>query len=163
MALQFGSFPPLLNNAQIQQPTNYSPATSNNNVQRIPTINEPFEINQQQTISTVETIFISMATMIGSSLLAILFYWSYQKLPSLFIAIYSIIVLCYSIETLVFIIYIRSQLTPFLFKFYLGSAVFMSFLSLMVTIYFAVKSFSRSSYTNQSSSYSTQEVSAQGM
>ena len=109
-------------------------------------------VSQTETITTVQTIFISMATMIGASLLSLLFYWSYERMPTLFISIFAAITFAYAIKVVILITLIRDKLSQTVFKVYLGSGVFMAFMSLMVTVYFAIRTNSRTS-----SSYSVSE------
>ena len=109
---------------------------------------EPFAIkekfvDEQQSVTIVTTIFTVMAAMLGAALVAMLFYWSYQREVSLFIAIICMISFLYAVENVIFIAIKRTQVSDITFRFYLGSGIFIALMNLFMFVYFAVKANSR--------------------
>ena len=113
-------------------------------------------VDQEQTTSIVESIFIVMASMLLAALLGVLFYWSYKKNIFLFISILSIITFMYALINVIYFAVKRNEMEAYAFKIYLGSSIVVSVMNLILIIYFYIKSSSSSSSSSPSSSTSSQ-------
>lgn len=96
-------------------------------------------VSEKNSQSIIASVFVSIGVMIFASIVAILFYWSYQKDVSLFIALISGLVFIYSIQMVIIVAVLRSKMKPGIFKFYMGTIIFMAFLSLFMIIIFSIK------------------------
>jgi len=97
-------------------------------------------VDQAQAINITQTVFVGIGLMVLAALIAILFIWSYQKGgSSLFITIYSAIVLAYVIKVVTLIAIIRDKLTPIEFQLYLGSAAATALMSIGILIKFSLE------------------------
>lgn len=97
-------------------------------------------VDQVQTVNTVETVFIGLAMMVAAALFSVLFIWAFQKGgSSLFITIYSLLVLAYTIKVVVLIVMIREKLSPVVFQLYIGSASAMGLIAIAFLITFGVR------------------------
>ena len=114
-------------------------------------VREPF-IDAAQTTNMTETVLVGIALMVGAALFAILFMWAYQSGTALFIVIYSLLVLAFTIEVVFFILNNRENLTPFIFQLYMGSTITMGLISFMFLMFFGIK-YSRRSVTQQPTGY----------
>ena len=109
---------------------------------------------EAQTRTIVGSIFVATGMMIFSSIFALLFYWSYQKEKTLFIAILNGVIFIFTLKMLILVAVMRSKLNPTVFKIYMGSTVFIAFMTLFMIIYFTIKAIQRiRSSTSSSSSY----------
>jgi hypothetical protein len=106
-------------------------------------------VTQAQTINTVQTVFIGLALMVASALLAILFIWSYEKGVELFVTVFSLLVLAYAIKVVILIYMIRVELSPVVFQLYLASASAMGLISIFIILTFSTKYYRRSSAVQQ--------------
>jgi len=130
-------------NCKTTLPPNYVPL-----IDRPPTVLEGF-VDQSQTVSMTETVLVGIALMVGAALLAVLFIWSFQKGgSSLFIVMYSLILLAFVVEVIILVITKRSNLNPASFQIYLGSTVAMGLLSLIFMITFGIRYRNRSSVSS---------------
>lgn len=118
------------------------------------TVLEPFVEDEKQSQTIVGNVFIGMGLMVMAAFLALLFYWSYEKNRSLFIALFSGLVFLFSVKMVILVAVVRKKLNNIIFKLYMGSTVFMSFVSMFSLIYFSIRA-SRSSSSSSSSSYSS--------
>lgn len=115
---------------------------------------ETFETAGQPNAQTmVGNVFIGIALMILATLLTVLFYWSFQKEKYLFITILCAVVFLYTIKMVILVAILRDKLNSIVFRLYMGSTAFMSLMTLMMMIYFAVKTSQRLRGTSSSSSY----------
>jgi len=100
-------------------------------------------IDNAQTNSIVATIFIVMAAMLLAALIGVLFYWSYNKEPALFIAIISTMSFIYAIINIIYISVKRENMGALAFNFYLGAGIMMAIIDLIISVYFGMRSHSR--------------------
>jgi hypothetical protein len=114
-------------------------------------------VNQNQTISSVETVLIGIALMVGAALIAVLFYWVYNNGGStLIVVVFSLFVFLYVAKVITLLVYIRRFLSERLFQLYIGSAVSMGLISLTLFSIFYSKH-SRRSLSSSSPSAFTQQ------
>jgi hypothetical protein len=106
-------------------------------------------VTQEQTLNTVQTVFIGLALMVAAALLAILFIWSYEKGVELFITVFSLLVLAYAVKVVILIYMIRAQLSPVVFQLYLASASAMGLISIFIMLTFSMKYYRRSPAVQQ--------------
>jgi len=107
-------------------------------------------ITESETRKSVGSIFIAMGVMIVAAIISILFYWSYHKEKTLFIAIFAGIIFIYSIQMLVLVTVLRSKLNNAIFKLYMGTVVFMTFLSFILLVIFGIKAAKKLNETSSS-------------
>lgn len=100
---------------------------------------EPF-VSEKETKKTIGNTFISISFTLLGMILAGLLYWSYVVTDKLYIAIFTGLVLGYSIMMVVFISLIRTKLTEREFKTYMSVSLFISVLSLILFIVFVYRS-----------------------
>lgn len=105
---------------------------------------EPFYVSEMQSKSVLSSIIIAIAMMVLALVFMGLFYWSYQKDKNLFIVVFSIIVLIYSSMITLLLVVMRSKMGFDSFRFFMGSSIFIDFLTILVIIYFGIKAFTRS-------------------
>ena len=105
-------------------------------------VNEGF-VTSSQTDSIIATIFVVMAAMLFAALLGVLFYWSYNKEPALFISIISVLSFIYAAINIIYIAVKRERMEALAFKFYMGMGVMMAIINLIIAIYFGIRSRSR--------------------
>jgi drug/metabolite transporter (DMT)-like permease len=111
--------------------------------------------------SVVGNVFIGVALMVSAAMLTLLFYWAYQKEKHLFFAIFAGIVFLYTVKVIILVATLREKINMNIFRLYIGSTAFMSFMSLLLMIYFAVKASQRlksSSSSSSSSSYALPSI-----
>ena len=96
-------------------------------------------VSEEESRSIVGGVFIGVGLMIFASILALLFYWTYNKEKTLFIAVFSGFVFLFSIKMVILVAAIRAKLRDFVFKMYIGSTVFMSLTCLFLMIFFSIK------------------------
>jgi vacuolar-type H+-ATPase subunit I/STV1 len=118
---------------------------------------EPY-VSEGQSQSIVGSVFIGIGTMVFATAVTLMFYWAYQQDKTLFIAILCGLVFLYSIKMLILVSVLRNKLNPIVFKFYIGSTIFMSILTLILIVYFAIKASQR--MRGPSSSYVPPPVSS---
>jgi len=111
-------------------------------------------IDAAQTTNLTETVLVGIALMVGAGLFAILFMWAYQSGTALFITIYSLLVIVFTIEVVLFILNNRAYLSPFIFQLYMGSTITMGLISFVFFMFFGIK-YSRRSVTQQSPGFSS--------
>jgi hypothetical protein len=121
-------------------------------------IKEAF-VDQAATVNIVASIFSTLAAALCAAIIAMVFYWSYETEPTLFIAIFAGIMVMYTL-TLVLLFAIKSgSFDALTFRYYLGSSVFVCVVNIIVAVYFGLKARNRmnSGYggvrPNSSSSY----------
>jgi uncharacterized membrane protein len=102
---------------------------------------EGFADANTQTI--VGNVFIGISIMILAMCLTWLFYWSYMRERTLFIAILSGVMMLFAIEMLILVVMLRSQVSQLLFTFYMGSTAFATFMCLILVIFFSFKASQR--------------------
>ena len=119
---------------------------------------EPF-VDSDQSVSIVMNVFIVLAAMIAAALLALLFYWSYQKDITLFVTILCGIGFIYSACNVIMFGVKSASFDEFTFKFFMGFSVFICAMNIILGIYFGIQSRGRSNdgaggvpYQNMSSS-----------
>lgn len=115
---------------------------------------EPF-VTEEKSRSIVGSVFVAVGVMIFASIVAILFYWSFQRDVSLFITILCGLVFLYSVMVVALVATMRTKMNEIIFKFYMGSTTFVAFLTLGLTILFGVKYGRGSSSVSRSSPYSS--------
>lgn len=116
---------------------------------------EPF-VSEKETKKTIGNTFISISFTLLGMILAGLLYWSYVVTDKLYIAIFTGLVLGYSIMMVVFISLVRTKLTEREFKTYMSVSLFISVLSLILFIVFVYRSvtyFRRAASLSQSGVY----------
>ena len=107
--------------------------------QRIePFVSEYFMSSKDQTVSIVTTIFTIIACMIIAAFLGIVFYWSYHREVTLFIAILCSVTLAYSIMNVIYFSVKSDQIEQTPLRIYLGSSIFVAILNIVLIIYFSV-------------------------
>lgn len=84
--------------------------------------------------------FIGIAVVLAAMLLTFLLLWGYLVSTKLFVSIFSIIVLTFSIIMIVFVTTIRAKLSDRQYVFYLSTTSFMTFISLIMVIIFTILS-----------------------
>lgn len=104
---------------------------------------ETFETDGVSTQKMVGNVFIGISLMILAAILTMIFYWSYQKEKHLFITILCGLVFLYTIKMVILVATLREKLNSVVFRLYMGSTVFMSLMSLLMMIYFGVKTAQR--------------------
>lgn len=119
---------------------------------------EPF-VDESQTQSIVGNVFIGVGLMILATILTVVFYWSYNKEKLLFITILCVVVFIFSVKMIILVAALRTKMNPIIFRLYMGSTTFMSMMSLILIIYFAVKT-SQRLRGSSSSSYIPPQVQA---
>lgn len=110
-------------------------------------------VDEKQSQKIVGSVFIGVAIMILAAILAIMFYWSYNKDKTLFISIFSVVMFLFSIMMLILVAVMRSKMNANVFKLYIGTTVFNSFMTIMIAIYFGIKASKRISEASSPSSY----------
>lgn len=108
-------------------------------------------VDESQSRSITGSVFIGVTLMIFAMLFTLLFYWSYNKDVSLFVAILCGFVFLYTIMNVIVFVVKRESLGPVLFRITLGSTVVMAFLSIVLIIFFALKVRSGTSSSSNSS------------
>lgn len=99
---------------------------------------EPF-LTDDESKQLVRKIFIGIGLMMVASAMSFLFYWSYNKSRSIFIMIIGILMLAYSLEMILLTYKIREKLDNTYFYLYMGSSIVMTFISVSVLVFFAIK------------------------
>jgi uncharacterized membrane protein (DUF373 family) len=100
-------------------------------------------VDKGQTTAIVTTVLVACASMICSALLAVLFYWSYQKEPSLFISIISAITFVYALINIIYVSVKSKDYDSISFRIYIGTGMSIAIMNIVFIIYFAVKAASR--------------------
>ena len=100
-------------------------------------------VDKRETTTIVTTVLIVCASMICSGLLAILFYWSYQKEPTLFICIISAITFVYALINIIYISVKSKDFDSISFRIYIGTGMSVAILNIVFIIYFAIKATAR--------------------
>lgn len=113
---------------------------------------EPF-VDEPQSQKIVGGVFTGMGLMVLAGLMAILFYWTYQKDKTLFIAVYSGVLFLFALEMLVLIAVIRQKLNAIVFRIYIGSSVFFCLVTLFMLMYFSFRAMQRLRGSSSPSSY----------
>jgi glucan phosphoethanolaminetransferase (alkaline phosphatase superfamily) len=96
-------------------------------------------VDEDQSKQAIGNTFITLSFVFLGMVLASLLLWSYQKTDSLFIAIFSLMVLVYALMMVIFIVIVRSKLTVYQFKVFITVSIFMSLCSLSLFVYFVIK------------------------
>jgi hypothetical protein len=102
-------------------------------------------VDQSQTVSIVESVFITLAAMLCAAIVAMLFYWSYNKDMSLFITILCVLMTLYTIPVIILFGVKSGDFDNIQFRYYMGSSVFVCTTTLILAIYFGFISRKRSS------------------
>lgn len=119
--------------------------------QRIePFVSESFT-DSQTTVSIVTNIFIVLASMMIAAFIGVLFYWSYNRESTLFIAILSGVTLCYGIMNLIYFAVESSKVGAVALRIYLGSSMFVVMLNLMLVGFFVLRAMKKMSSGSNSS------------
>ncbi|NDB85461.1 MAG: hypothetical protein EB127_22580 [Alphaproteobacteria bacterium] len=100
-------------------------------------------VDKGQTTSIVTTVLVVCASMICSGLLAVLFYWSYQKEPTLFICIISAITFVYALMNIIYVSVKSKDFDSISFRIYIGTGMSVAIMNIVFIIYFAVKAADR--------------------
>jgi hypothetical protein len=100
-------------------------------------------VDKGETTSIVTTVLIVMASMICSALFAVLFYWSYQKEPTLFISIISGITFIYALMNIIYVSVKSKDFDSISFRIYIGSGMAVALTNIIFIIYFAIKAAAR--------------------
>jgi heme A synthase len=110
------------------------------------TVGEALEtfVSDNQSRSVVSGIIISIALMIFALIVMGIFSWAYQKDKNLFIVVFATVVLLFTITVTILLAILRSKMGFDAFRFYMGSAIFMNFLTLLIIIFFGIKTSTRS-------------------
>jgi len=96
-------------------------------------------VDEDQSKQAIGNTFITLSFVFLGMVLASLLLWSYQKTDSLFIAIFSLMVLTYALMMVIFIVIIRSKLSVYQFKVFMTVSIFMSLCSLTLFVYFVIR------------------------
>lgn len=96
-------------------------------------------VDEDQSKQAIGNTFITLSFVFLGMVLATLLLWSYQKTDTLFISIFSLMVLTYAIMMVIFISVIRAKLTVNQFKIFMTTSIFMSLCSLFLFVYFVIK------------------------
>jgi vacuolar-type H+-ATPase subunit I/STV1 len=111
---------------------------------------EPFrtEIESQ---SIVGAVFTGIGLMALAAFLSILFYWTYQKDKTLFIAIFSALMFLFAVKMVILVAVLRNKLNAIVFRIYMGSTVFASLLCAFNLVFFSIKASQRLGSSSSSS------------
>lgn len=115
-------------------------------------------VNETDTRSVVANVFISVALMLLAMVITLTYIWAYRKDVSLFIAIFALVVFLFTVEMVIFVTMVRSNVSRLMFMTFMGSVVFMAFMAIVLIIFFSIQasrgsgsgsgSYSRSSYSS---------------
>lgn len=104
---------------------------------------ETFETAEDSSQTIVGNVFIGVALMILAAIITIVFVWAYNKEKHLFITFLCGLVFLYTIKVVILVASMRDKINKNVFKLYIGSTAFMSLFSLILTIFFAIKTSKR--------------------
>lgn len=97
-------------------------------------------VTEDDSKAIVANVFISVGLMIAAMIITGIFYWSFNKNPLLFISILCAIMFFYTIKVIIIAALMREQFkSKMMFMILMGGTVFMSLLSLILTIMFGIK------------------------
>lgn len=114
---------------------------------------EPF-VEEKESQSIVGSVFTGIGLMLLATFVALMFYWAYLKEKTLFVAVFSVLILMFSVKMLILVVVIRKKLNPIVFKVYMGSTAFMTLFAIFNIVFFSIKASQRlSSSSSSSSSY----------
>lgn len=113
---------------------------------------EPF-VEEKESQSIVGAVFTGIGLMVLATFVALMFYWAYLKEKTLFIAVFSVLILLFAIKMMILVIVIRKKLNPIVFKVYMGSTAFMTLFAIFNIIFFSIKASQRLRSPSSSSSY----------
>ena len=96
-------------------------------------------VDESQSKQAIGNTFITLSFVFLGMILATLLLWSYKKTDTLFISIFSLMVLAYAVMMVIFISVIRDKLSINQFKIFMTTSIFMSICSLFLFVYFVIK------------------------
>lgn len=116
---------------------------------------ETFETEADSSQAIVGNVFIGVSLMILATFITILFVWAYNKEKHLFITLLCGLVFLYTVKVIILVASLREKINKNVFRLYIGSTAFMSLFSLLLLIFFAVKTSKRLNGTGISSNPTT--------
>lgn len=96
-------------------------------------------IDEKESRQQISNTFITLSFVFLGMLITALLYWAYQRTEKLFITLFSFMVFTYSLMMVVFIAVVRSKLTMGQFKIFMTASIFMAVSSLVLFLYFVIK------------------------
>lgn len=102
-------------------------------------------------VSTADTnkimisVGVSIGLMVAAGLVTWLFYWTFNKESSLFIAILSGLMFAYAVNMTAYIAVIRAKLSAVAFRYYIGLSMTAAIINLGITIVFGIRAYRRMS------------------
>ena len=96
-------------------------------------------VDSAQSNSIVSGVFISIALMVATGLLAMLFYWAAKNDLSWVVAILATLMFAYAVNVTAYIAIIREKLTATAFRYYIGLSIFAAFVNLILAIVFFLR------------------------
>lgn len=112
---------------------------------------ETFETEADSSQAIVGNVFIGVSLMILATFITILFVWAYNKEKHLFITFLCGLVFLYTVKVIILVASLREKINKNVFRLYIGSTAFMSLFSLLLLVFFAVKTSKRLNGTGVSS------------
>lgn len=98
-------------------------------------------VSESETNNILSSVFLGIGMMLLGLAIFWVFFWAYSLDKNVFIMSFAVLVVLYSALMTALVILQRSKMTGGLFKFYLGSAIFMDCVATIVVIFFAIKWF----------------------
>lgn len=98
-------------------------------------------VSESETNNILSSVFLGIGMMLLGLVIFWVFFWAYSLDKNVFIMSFGVLVVLYSALMTALVIIQRSKMSGALFKFYLGSAIFMDCVALIVVIFFAIKWF----------------------
>jgi len=93
-------------------------------------------VSVSDNIIIVQNVFIVLAAIIFTTIISVLFYWTYNRSKKLFISLLSFIIFLYSLMNIIGIVIIRTNVSIVYYKIYLGAGVVSGSLAIILMILF---------------------------
>lgn len=113
---------------------------------------EPF-VTETDTKNVVNNVFTAVGLMILAAFIMWIFYWTYSREKTLYMAIMSALMFIYALMVLSVTVVYRAKYTRPVFTFMMGVSVFVAFMTLISVIFFSVRASERMRGSSSSSGY----------
>jgi membrane-associated HD superfamily phosphohydrolase len=109
-------------------------------------------VTETDTKTVVNNVFASVGLMLLAAVVMWLFYWSYSREKTLYMAIMSGLLFLYTLSILAVTVVYRAKYTKPVFSYLMGSSVFVAFMTLISIVFFSIRAAERMRSASSASS-----------